>query len=313
MSSFILASKLNQPQVQPELVSRQRLLTKLDTALTQQLSFVSASAGFGKTTLVSQWLAHLDRPVAWLSLDTTESSPSQFVRYLLASFQTVYPDVGAGMADILEVKQDVLAVLASVINDLAALPEPFVVVLDDFHLINTQDVNALLEQVSKLCNQLISQAQHQKRITSLIELLMLRTRIQLAQGHQPQALTSLNEALVLAEPEGFRHVFFEEGPMLVPLLKEASSSSTFAASLLMNMEPSPNYPFPAIDGLLEPLSEHELEVLRLLPTGRSSPNLASYLHISVNTVKTHLKNIYSKLGVHRRHEAVARAQELEII
>ncbi|MEM6429305.1 MAG: LuxR C-terminal-related transcriptional regulator [Deinococcota bacterium] len=890
MSSFILASKLNQPQVRPELVSRQRLLTKLDAALNQQLSLVSASAGFGKTTLVSQWLAQLDRPVAWLSLDTSESSPSQFVRYLLASLQTVQPDIGAGINEILEVKQDLLAVLASVMNDLAALPEPFVVVLDDFHLINTQDVNtllefilahqpphmhlvilsredpalplarlrvrhqlselrasdlrfsvaetadffnqlmgldlstedvakldtrtegwvaslqlaalslqgqadtsafiqtfsgdhryvldylleevlnkqddhtrafllktsvlkrlnaglcdlltgqdtsqqrleqleranlfliplddkrewfryhhlfadvlvthlqqthpdvvpslyqqascwceeqgyqedaisyalaandteraanlvelawaeldqtlrsetwlswferlpqqvrhsrpvlrlgyawallnrgeleagdavlqqldaflqttpqadmviadeaqfadiagalaearafhaqakgdvagsvrhaknalelapqdnifrrasalsllalanwasgeleaafqgfsesadmliqqgnthmaivapflladiriaqgqlgyaeglctttlslatsqphllpgtnelyiglaevalaranypealafldqaealgptssisstkyryylakalikqaqgevevalnflaeaefwyirspianfrafdavrariyiqrgqlaqaadwanrqpftaktnltyldeyvhiswlnvvlagyqqqqddALLEQANALSEQLISQAETQKRITSLIELLVLQARIQLVTGHQAQALASLDKALALAEPEGFQHIFFQAGQTLIPLLKELASSSTFAASLLVDMEPSPSYAFDAVDGLLEPLSERELEILRLLPTGRSSPDLASYLHISVNTVKTHLKNIYSKLGVHKRHEAVTRAQELEII
>ncbi len=894
MSSFILASKLNQPQVRPKLVSRQRLLTKLDTALNQQLSLVSASAGFGKTTLVSQWLAQLDRPVAWLSLDTTEHSPNQFIRYLLASLQTVYPDVGAGIADILEVKQDVLAVLASVINDLSALPEPFVVVLDDFHLVNTQDINALLEFIlahqpphmhlvilsredpalplarlrvrhqmtelraadlrfsvaetadffnqlmgldlsaediakldtrtegwvaslqlaalslqgqadastfidafsgdnryvidylleevlnkqdddtrafllktsvlkrfnAALCDlltgqgdsqqrleqleranlfliplddnrawfryhhlfadvlvthlqhahqdgvpalyhqascwseeqgypddaidyalaagdaeraanlvelawpemdqtlrfetwlgwferlpqrvrhnrpvlrlghawallnrgeleagetvlqqletfltttlerdmviadqaqfagiaislaearafqaqangdvastvryakdaleltpqdnifrrasalsllafahwasgdleaafqglsesadmliragnehmaivapclladiriaqgqlgyaeglctttlnlaakqphvlpgtsklyiglaevalaranyqdalafldqahaleptstlpgtkyryhltkalikqaqeefeaalnalaeaefwyirtpfvnlhafdavrariyvqrgqlaqaadwanrqmvtletpltyldeyahiswlnvalaryqhnynqgqdeallehantlseQLITQAQLQNRITSLIELLVIQARIQLVKGQHPRALVSLENALTLAEPEGFRHIFLAVGHTLAPLLKEVTSRSTFAANLLTHVEPSPSYAFDAVDGLLEPLSERELEILRLLPTGRSSPDLASYLHISVNTVKTHLKNIYSKLGVHKRHEAVTRAQDLEII
>lgn len=64
--------------------------------------------------------------------------------------------------------------------------------------------------------------------------------------------------------------------------------------------------------MLDPLSERELEILRLLPTGRSSPNLASYLGVSVNTVKTHMKNIYSKLAVHKRHEALPGPKSLAL-
>lgn len=174
----------------------------------------------------------------------------------------------------------------------------------------------LLDQATLLSEQLAKQARAQKRTKSLIEILLVQSLIQLADSQKPKALVYLSEAIELAEVEGFRHVFFQEKELRLLILETSKNkqSTLFGRNLAEHFEKGQNrLPSVSNDTLFEPLSDRELEILRLLPTGRSSPDLASHMGISVNTVKTHIKNIYSKLAVHKRHEAVTRAKELGYI
>src|ERR671916_2116494 len=101
MSTPILATKLYVPAPQPRVVPRPRLIERLNEGLHRKLTLVSAPAGFGKTTLLGEWLAGCDRQAAWLSLDERDSDPARFLTYLVAALQTIDPRIGAGVAGLL--------------------------------------------------------------------------------------------------------------------------------------------------------------------------------------------------------------------
>ena len=94
MSTPVLATKLYAPLSQPGVVPRPRLTERLNEGLHRKLTLISAPAGSGKTTLVGEWVAGVERPAAWLSLDEGDNDPTRFLTYLVAALQTVAPDIG---------------------------------------------------------------------------------------------------------------------------------------------------------------------------------------------------------------------------
>ena len=122
-----------------------------------------------------------------------------------------------------------------------------------------------------------------------------------------------------AEPEGFVRLFVDYGEALTSLLKQAAgreSAPPNAKAILDVMaagQPAAATPTPEATTLLEPLNEQELRILRLMAAGLSNREIADELYLSVNTIKVYASRIYGKLGVHRRGQAVARAQELGLI
>ena len=157
MSSPILTTKLYIPPVRPELVSRPRLIDRLNAGLHRKLTLVSAPAGFGKTTLVTEWLNSAGRPFTWLSLDEDDNDPARFLTYLVAALQRVDPNIGQAAQAMLQAPQPPPPepLLTSLINDIAATPPPFILVLDDYHLIHTlpihQQLAFLLEHQPPRC------------------------------------------------------------------------------------------------------------------------------------------------------------------
>ncbi|PDV97455.1 LuxR C-terminal-related transcriptional regulator [Candidatus Chloroploca asiatica] len=163
MSTSLLATKLYRPPPQPNSVLRPRLLTQLNDGLRRNLTLIAAPAGFGKTTLLSQWLPSLERRTqtveqagndqsnpalrsAWLTLDEGDREPARFLAYLVAALQSVVPQLGAGlMASLLAPQPPPTDVaMTDLINALAALAQPIVLVLDDYHLVNSPPVDAAL-------------------------------------------------------------------------------------------------------------------------------------------------------------------------
>ncbi|HLV97542.1 MAG TPA: LuxR C-terminal-related transcriptional regulator [Ktedonobacterales bacterium] len=142
----LLATKLYLPLPRPQLVSRPRLLERLNTGLRHKLTLISAPAGFGKTTLVSEWLAGCERPAAWLSLDEGDNDPARFLAYLIAALQTIAPTLGKGVLGVLQSPQppSTEALLTTLLNDLTAIPNQFVLALDDYHLIEAQPIDQAL-------------------------------------------------------------------------------------------------------------------------------------------------------------------------
>jgi LuxR family maltose regulon positive regulatory protein len=125
----------------------------------------------------------------------------------------------------------------------------------------------------------------------------------------------LERALALAEPEGYVRVFVDEGPPMAALLEEAAKrriAPGYARRLLTAFGPA-EVSAPVEQPLIEPLSERELDVLRLLATDLGGPEIARELVVSLNTVRTHTKSIYGKLGVNNRRAAVRRAEELALL
>jgi LuxR family maltose regulon positive regulatory protein len=138
-----------------------------------------------------------------------------------------------------------------------------------------------------------------------------------ATGHRTTALDRLSAAVRQAAPEGYRRVFLNEGLALRRLLPQVRSQAPgFVDELLAAFgQQSPMTEQKAVQStrLLEPLTEREIQILRLIAAGRSNPEIAGQLYLSLNTVKWHVKNLYGKLQVSNRVEAAARAQELKIL
>ena len=132
----------------------------------------------------------------------------------------------------------------------------------------------------------------------------------------PAALTCLERAVTLAEPEGYVRVFADEGPPMASLLRVAARQQTggnYVRQLLAAVtETETEQNGPVKQALIEPLSERELDVLRLLGTELDGPAIARELMVSLNTVRTHTKHIYGKLAVTNRRAAVRRAAELDL-
>jgi hypothetical protein len=145
----ILATKLYMPRPRARLVSRSRLLAQLEAGLSGVLTVIAAPAGFGKTTVLADWLsqkAATARHVAWLALDAGDSEPHQFVRYLIAALQTIAPAIGDTTLKLLRAAQTppIGTLLPLLLNDLVQLPEGSILILDDYHVIDTPAVHQAL-------------------------------------------------------------------------------------------------------------------------------------------------------------------------
>jgi LuxR family maltose regulon positive regulatory protein len=157
----------------------------------------------------------------------------------------------------------------------------------------------------------------------VIEVLALKALALQTLGDAEQALFVLQNALSLTEPEGYIRLFVDEGIPMAALLNKAAArgiAPDYANQLLAafgagehEIAPPPLPPSPPSPLPLEPLSDRELEVLRWLSTDLSAPEIAAELLVSANTVRTHIKHIYSKLDAHSRYEAVERAKELNLL
>ncbi|MGH3150573.1 MAG: LuxR C-terminal-related transcriptional regulator, partial [Streptosporangiaceae bacterium] len=174
----------------------------------------------------------------------------------------------------------------------------------------------------RLLERLLAAAEAGGRTGRVIEILVLRALAYHARRDIPAALAGLQRALTLAEPEGYVRAFADEGPPMASLLKAAAkqgSAGNYARRLLAAVtavsETRPDSPVrqaPARQALIDPLSERELDVLRLLGTELDGPAIARELMVSLSTVRTHTKHIYAKLAVTSRRAAVRRAAELDL-
>ncbi len=148
MPTSILATKLYIPPPRPNVVLRPRLIDQLNKGHStgRRLTLIAAPAGFGKTTLVSDWIAGCGRPTAWLSLDEGDGDPVRFLAYLIAAVQTIAPNIGADVLSVLQALQSppTEAMLTAWLNDIATLSDNFNLVLDDYHLIDSQPVDQAL-------------------------------------------------------------------------------------------------------------------------------------------------------------------------
>jgi len=142
MTTTLLKTKLFRPPLRTSLISRARIISKLNAGLDGKLTLVSAPPGFGKTTLVSEWLSQTPAgyELAWLSLEENDNDPTQFFAYLIGALQTVHPEIGQDLALASQLPPPEIAV-AMLINDITAVARPVLLVLDDYHLITTTAIH----------------------------------------------------------------------------------------------------------------------------------------------------------------------------
>ena len=172
-----------------------------------------------------------------------------------------------------------------------------------------------VHQATGLLQRLLLAAEEGGRAGRVIEIVLLQALAHQAQGDMPAALACLERAVTLAEPEGYVRIFADEGEPLVPLLRVVAKQGTrqnYARRLLAAVGKA-GTGSPATLALIDPLSERELDVLRLLGTELDGPAIARELMVSLNTMRTHTKSIYAKLAVTNRRAAVRRAAELDLV
>jgi LuxR family maltose regulon positive regulatory protein len=174
-----------------------------------------------------------------------------------------------------------------------------------------QDARTLLATMERSAQE---GGRHRKSVTIYLQ----QALVQQTLGHQAQSLVYLKDALHLAAPEAYIRAFLDEGQAIVDLLSLVRHIAPGFVDQVLNdasaagIEPVVSQ-VPRAQALVEPLSERELQVLRLLAAGLTSTEVARELYIAVGTARTHIKNIYGKLGVHGRVEAVIRAQEFGLV
>ena len=146
MPTPILATKLYIPAPRPKVVLRPRLIERLNDGLHRKLTLISAPAGFGKTTLVSEWVADCKRPVAWLSLDEGDNDPSRFLAYLVAALHSIAASIGKGVLGLLQSPQPLPteSILTALLNEIDTVTDNFVLVLDDYHVIDSKPIDNAL-------------------------------------------------------------------------------------------------------------------------------------------------------------------------
>ena len=142
----LLATKLHIPPVRPNLVTRQRLIESLNEGTRGKLTLISAQAGFGKTTLLSEWSFQSQLPVVWISLDEGDNDLARFLAYFVAALENLQAGISENVLEPLRSPHPprIESVLTTLINEVAEIPNDFTLVLDDYHLIEAQPVHDAL-------------------------------------------------------------------------------------------------------------------------------------------------------------------------
>lgn len=174
---------------------------------------------------------------------------------------------------------------------------------------------ASLDDAVRLLDRLLTAADEGGRTGAVIQILVLLALADDARGDRAAAVAHLERAVTLAEPEGYVRVFLDQGPQMRTLLEavaEQSSSATYVDRLLQGPADQTRH-LPTEQRLVDPLSGRELDVLRLLASDLTGPEIARELTVSLNTIRSHTKSIYTKLAVSGRRAAVRRADELQLL
>jgi len=200
MNMTILTTKLYIPVPRTKIVQRPRLIDRLNEGLDRKLTLISASAGFGKTTLVSEWVVGCYRPVAWLSLDEGDIDSTRFLSHLIAALQTIRENLGGGAVSALHSPQppSIESILTILLNEISALPYKFILVLDDYHVIDAtwidDALNFLLEYLPPQIHLVIATREYPQ-----LSLSRLRARNHLIELRDSDLRFTAGEAAVFLE------------------------------------------------------------------------------------------------------------------
>jgi LuxR family maltose regulon positive regulatory protein len=151
MAFQVLSTKLYNPPLKPGLVRRPRLVQRLENGYQtgKLVTLVSAPAGFGKTTLISEWIAGTEgsKPFGWISLDDSDNDPIRFLTYLVTAIQKVHGEIGRSVLALLQSSQNtnLTDLVEALINEISSASKPFLIVLDDYHLIKNIEIHALMQ------------------------------------------------------------------------------------------------------------------------------------------------------------------------
>jgi len=182
MGNDLLQTKLFIPPTRPDLVPRPRLIERLNEGITRKLILICAPAGFGKTTLISNWVEELELPVAWISLDKGDNDRTSLLIYLVAALQTIDAGICETVRAMLQTPQPppIKSILTELINEIATLSQDFVLILDDFQVIENHEIDEaltfILDHIPPVMHLVIT-----SRSDPLLPLSRLRARSQMTE------------------------------------------------------------------------------------------------------------------------------------
>ena len=250
----LLTTKLYVPRAHPNLVPRPRLAELLAEGINRKLTLISAPAGFGKTTLLSEWrMIHRgsEFPLAWVSLEEADNDPSRFLSYLIAALHAIEADTGEAIRNSLRSPQPprIESVITAPINEIAAIPKDFALVLDDYHVIANE---ALHYTISSLVDHLPPQAHLiiASRVDPPLPLASLRARGQMVEiraddlRFTPEESAAFLRGAMGLDLPGESIVALEErtegwivGPQLAALASAMHESIRYTGEVLLTTAP----------------------------------------------------------------------------
>lgn len=300
------------------IISRPHLIEKLRQWQEKKLTLVAALDGYGKTTLIGDWLDTIDNPVIWLTLERKDNDLRLFLEKLLVSVHTLFPETFEDLQSLLQAanRPPVSALANALVNGLQRCSQHFVAVFDNFHLIDDKSINDLL---SKLLKQPLPQV-HLVLLTCrdpFLPLPSLRANNEINEIRTDDLRFSLQEITLFLERVLNRSIdmqtasdWRERTEGCVASLQLAKTSDQLPGGKDNNTGEEFRSGSEMNEGLSDwrvLLTNREYEVLLLLQQRMSDQEIADQMHISLETTKTHTKNIRTKLDVNSRRAAVSKA------
>ncbi len=332
----LLATKLAIPAISHKrVVPRPRLNSKLDAGMYVPFTLITAPAGFGKTTLIGTWIQQRETTAAWVTLESNDDELVLFWRYVVASLDRLHPVIGEQVRAWLQELRppNIEAMLTVLINALVALPHDMLLVLDNYHVITAPSIQRslafLLEHMPAHFHLIIA-----TRVDPPLPLARFRVRGQLVELRTAELRFTADEATAfLLQSTGIPLAIediaalnrstegWAAGLQLAALSLQGRDDpagisnfiKTFTGTFAESQPPTWTVLQNREDVPIQKLSEREQEVLNLIARGLSNHEIAQKLVVTVSTIKTHLNNIYAKLHVHTRLQAVTKAYDAGVL
>jgi len=323
-ASRLLPSKLQRPGLAATIVHRSQLIQNLENGCEKTLTLVTAPAGYGKTTLVSDWLTHCDTPSTWLTCEKDDNALRLFLESLLASIRTLFPEACPNVRSLVEAHNQppISTLVDALTNDIEQGPQRFILAIDDYHLIKDKSIHDLLSQLLKDPLRQMHLVIISRR-DPFLPLSVLRTRNEISELHLPDLRFSVAETTTLLENVLEREIDSEtaaswtertEGWVAGLQLATYSDPHSEVVDESTTADSGPRTEAPErLTEWREMLTNREYEILLLLEQRLRDKEIADQMCISTETVKSHLKNLYGKLYAANRREAIIKAEQIGIL
>ncbi len=311
-----ISSKLILPSLPAKLVHREALISQLNKGVEKKLTLVTAPAGYGKSTLVSDWLRQCNHPYSWLSVAQEDNDLDQFLTCLLAAVRKLFPNAGEHLQPHLEVANlpPVSILAGALLADLEKISSPFVLAVDNLHLTREKAIHDLLSQVL-LSPIRVMHLVLIDRKNPFLPLSTLRANNDLNEIRMKDLRFSPQEITTFLEQALGQSVAPETTASWTERTEGWVTGLQLAIHTLegSDTQESTTYKDPAGVNWRNLLTNREYEILLLLHERLRDKEIADRLCVSTETVKSHLKNIYGKLYASDRRDAIVKAAELGFI